>query len=238
MRKLIYIICLAFLVFGCSRSSVDNGDGGEDIENPDENPNPDSPLAVTLVFPHEDSLCNEGTDLTPTESTVFFEWQASDKAENYVVYIKNILTGDVIQRQTTNDKVPVVINRATPYSWYVESSDGTKSEKSATWKFFNAGPGVQTYAPFPATINAPAMAASINGGNVTLQWTGSDVDNDIVGYDIYLGTNNNPDIHTSDVTTNELSVSVTSGTIYYWKVVTKDAVGNTSDSDVFQFKVL
>ncbi|GAA3589345.1 hypothetical protein Q4Q39_14610 [Flavivirga amylovorans] len=238
MRPLVYILCLAFLTLGCSKSSDDGVDEGQNPENPDGNPNQGAELAVNLVFPHKDGLCNLGTDITPTQSTVLFEWQASDIAENYTIVIEDLTTGTIIQAETTEDKVPVTINRATPHAWYVESSSGSKSEKSDTWKFFNAGPGVQTYAPFPAVLDAPAMALSISTASVTLQWTGSDVDDDIVGYDVYLGTSNNPSIHASDLTANELNVSVTSGTVYYWKIVTKDEVGNASDSDIFQFRVL
>ena len=98
---------------------------------------------------------------------------------------------------------------------------------------------MQSYTPFPAAIVAPSMAQSIaNTNSVTLKWTGSDVDDDIVGYDVYFGTQANPSIHDSDITANEANVSVTTGTIYYWKVITKDQEGNTSDSGLYQFKVL
>ncbi|MEW4922983.1 hypothetical protein [Algibacter sp. 2305UL17-15] len=235
MRKLIYSLYFVVCCFGCSGNSSDDINSEE---NPDGTPNPESPLIVNLQFPHEDGLCNLGTNFTPTQSTVFFEWEASTIAESYTIYIVNLIDGTSIQESTAEDKIGIVISRATPYSWYVESTAGSKTEKSDTWKFYNAGPGVETYAPFPATITAPAMASAVNGPNVTLQWTGSDVDDDIVGYDVYLGTSNNPDVHTSNVTASELSVSVTSGAIYYWKVVTKDAVGNTSESGIFQFRVL
>jgi hypothetical protein len=33
------------------------------------------------------------------------------------------------------------------------------------------------------------------------------------------------------------NVSVTSKNTYYWKIVTKDSQGNSSDSDIFVFKV-
>lgn len=236
MKRLIYIFCVSIFVFGCgSPSPVNEGSEGE---NPDGGPNEIDKLTVNLQFPHKDELCNTGTDITPTQSTVVFEWEASDIAESYTIFVTNLVDGSTIQQDSNEDKIGVVLNRATPYSWYVISKAGAKTAESETWKFYNAGEGVETYAPFPATIDAPAMAASVNPGTVRLRWTGSDVDNDIVGYDVYLGTNNNPDINTTDVTTSELNVSVTTGTIYYWKIVTKDAVGNTSESGVFQFRVL
>lgn len=237
MKKIIYIICLGFLVFACSNSSDNENPNGE---NPDENDNPaqNDELTVNLQFPHKDGLCNIGADITPTQSTVFFEWEASAIAESYTIFVTNLVNGVTIQEESSEDKIGIVLNRATPYSWYVVSKSGTKTAESETWKFFNAGEGVENYVPFPATINAPSMAATVNAGTINLQWTGSDVDNDIVGYDIYLGTTNNPEIHASDISTSELQISVTSGTIYYWKVVTKDFVGNTSESDIYQFLVV
>ena len=29
MKRIVYIFCLAFLIFGCSKSSTNEGDGGE-----------------------------------------------------------------------------------------------------------------------------------------------------------------------------------------------------------------
>lgn len=236
MKKLIFIVCFAILGVACSSSdSIEEGANGE---NPDENENQAPELKVNLQFPHEDGLCNVGTNITPTQSTVVFEWEASTIAEGYTITVTNLISGNTIVDETTEDKIGIVLNRATPYSWFVASKAGARTENSDVWKFYNAGPGVQTYAPFPATLNAPNMAASVNAGNVTLLWTGSDVDDDIAGYDVYFGTSNNPSIHASDVSASQLQVSVASGTIYYWKIVTKDATGNTSESGTFQFRVL
>ncbi|SEQ57281.1 hypothetical protein SAMN05421824_2011 [Hyunsoonleella jejuensis] len=235
MKRLIYLFSFSFLVFTCSNpSTIDPDPNSLDPQDP----TLINKLTVSLQFPHKDELCNTGINVTLTHSTVFFEWEASDIAESYTIFVTNLVDGNTIQEDYTEDKIGIVLDRATPYSWYVISKAGTKTAESETWKFYNAGDGVETYAPFPATIDAPAMAASVSPGTVTLKWTGSDVDNDIVGYDVYLGTTNNPDIHANNVTTSTLDVSVSSGTIYYWKVVTKDAIGNTSESGVFQFRVL
>lgn len=235
MKHFIYILCLGFLVFGCSKSSVD--DGNTEGENPDGTENEGTNGSVSLYFPQENMLCNEGTNLTPTESTVYFEWKAND-SDNYKITIENLSTGNIIERETTADIIPIAIQRATAYKWFVESIKGSVTLKSATWQFYNAGPGVQSYAPFPANIVAPNMAENLpNTTTVNLKWTGSDVDDDIVGYDVYFGTNTTPALFSSDLSATELSVTVASG-IYYWKIITKDSLGNTSDSGVYQFKVL
>ncbi|MCF7560244.1 hypothetical protein L3X39_06295 [Sabulilitoribacter multivorans] len=236
MKHVLVIICLGFLVFGCSKSSVD--DTNPDGENPGDGGIDVTDKAVALYFPQKNMLCNEGTNLTPTESTVFFEWRAND-SENYKITIENLSTGEIIQDETTTDIIPIVIKRATAYKWFVESTKGGTAHKSEVWQFYNAGPGVQSYAPFPAVIVAPNMAESLpTTSSVTLQWTADDVDDDIVGYDIYFSTDATPSIFSADVAATELNVSTASNTIYYWKVITKDSFGNTSDSGIHQFKVL
>lgn len=235
MRQTLYIICLAFFILGCSQSSNDKIEGGE---NPTNTGNEGTDLGVKLFFPQENMLCNEGTKLTPTESTVFFEWQANN-SDNYKIVIENLLTGTIIEQETPEDIIPIVIQRATAYSWYVETKSGGKTEQSATWQFYNAGPGISSYSPFPAVIITPKMAQSLSAtASVSLQWNSNDVDDDIVGYDVYFGTTEFPDLFASDISATEFNASVVSGTIYFWKIITKDSLGNTSDSGVFQFRVL
>lgn len=243
MRQVFYIMCLAFLIFGCSKSDGGNGDTldpGEEVQNPDDETT-DSSIAVKLVFPYEDSLCNEGINLTQTESTVFFEWEANKEANGYTLIIENLSTGEVTTTKTTLIKIAVVINRSTPYEWYVVSGSDDlliEDEKSETWQFYNAAPGIEFYAPFPAVINSPAMAVTLpTTTEVVLNWTGSDVDNDIATYDVYFGTEKLPAIYSSDVTASQLGVNVVANTIYYWKIITKDEEGNSSDSGIHQFKV-
>ncbi|MBC2846051.1 hypothetical protein [Winogradskyella flava] len=231
MKKLVYICLSMVLVFGC-RDTTDDGPIG--------NPNgaQDPPEGVLLVFPYQDTLCNEGENPTPTQSTVFFEWVPNDNAESYTLTIENLNSGNITEYQTSEFIFPVTIDRAVPFRWFVTYDLQGETKESAVWNFYNAGPGVQTYPPFPAEIISPNMAQNLPNTNaIVLQWEGNDVDNDIVSYDIYFGTDNAPSLNTSDSTAEQLTVSVTPGTIYYWEVVTKDAEGNSSESGVYQFRI-
>jgi len=230
MKKIVFLFSLVLCVFGCK----DTTDDGPIISE-----GQDMPIGVQLIFPFEDSLCNEGTNLTPSESTVYFEWAANDNAEIYILNIENLTTGDVTQYETVDFILPVTIPRAFPFRWFVTYNFQNETRESAAWNFYNAGPGVQTYAPFPAEIIYPSMAQTIPATNsVSLEWSGSDVDDDIVSYDLYFGTNNPPTINTSNISSNQLAVAVTPSNVYYWEVVTKDAAGNSSESGIYQFKVL
>ena len=226
MKKLLLLICLPIFIQSCSDESL-----------------AESPTMAKLIFPFENSLCNEGTNITPTESTVLFEWEEGVFTDNYELILKNIDSGVETSYLTSNTEIPIVLSRGSPYEWYIISTSNSVSEsaQSSTWRFYNAGDATESYAPFPAEILSPAMAETLTTSaiTITLDWNGSDIDNDIIGYDVYFGTSTTPSILLSDLNESILNnVSIASNTIYYWKIITKDSRGNSSDSGVFQFKIL
>ncbi len=206
--------------------------------------NPSPPRPASLLTPLQNSVCTSGNVISNTQSEVTFTWQAAMYADSYELHITDLLTEMALPVQTTaSTKLNVTLSRAAPYSWFVvsRSSRISTTANSDTWKFYNSGPGVVNYAPFPADITSPAFGVGISAmnGMVNLEWIGSDVNNDIAGYDVYFGTTNTPPLLKSGVTAMFLNnVAVTSGTTYYWKVITKDQQGNTSDSGVYQFSVM
>ena len=113
--------------------------------------------------------------------------------------------------------------------------------ESDKWKFYNAGQGTITYAPFPVEITSPTFGQNItaSSGTINLTWKGSSVNpGTITGYDVYFGTTNNPPVLKNAVTDMFINgVPVASKTTYYWKVITWDIDGNSSDSGVTQFTV-
>lgn len=224
MKKLSIIITLAVLITGCI---------------PGNNPEP-APGKATLIAPAKDEICTVGNIVSPTESTVTLQWKEADNTESYEVTVKNLESGLKTTETTTNTQLPVTLTRGTPYSWNVisKSTKSTETATSDTWKFYNAGPAVTSYAPFPADILVPSPGQVITAsGSVTLRWSGSDPDNDLVSYDVYFGTTAQPPLLKSGLTDQNLDVVTKSGDTYYWKIITFDAKGNQSDSGVFQFKV-
>ena len=84
---------------------------------------------------------------------------------------------------------------------------------------------------------SPQSGASVNEGVVNLQWEATDIDNDIASYTIYLDTVNPPANEIGSTSNTNTNSTVTSGEVYYWKVVTIDQNGNTSNSQIFEFSV-
>jgi hypothetical protein len=200
------------------------------------------PVKADLVFPLKNQACIDATAIDQTHSTIEFNWNSSANTDNYHLVITDLNTGTDTTKATDRTILQVTLKRNTPYSWYVISKSSRVSEtaKSDVWKFYNPGPGAESYSPYPAELVYPSIGAQVKAvnGKITLAWNGSDADADITGYDVYLGTGTSPVLLKSNLTVTQLAdVNVSADTTYYWKVVTKDSNGNKSDSGTYQFRV-
>ncbi|CAM3353095.1 hypothetical protein [Zobellia roscoffensis] len=198
------------------------------------------PGSVSLVFPENNSECTEGDTVNDQQSAITFQWQTSENADSYEVNVKNLENGDAQVTESLSNEATLTLNSNTPYEWYVTTSseDSETAPKSATWKFYNAGEGVVNYAPFPAEALYPSRGGTISvNTSVALEWKGDDVDNDIVEFEVFFGTEANPTVSIGSTTENAITANVISGQTYYWQVKTEDAIGNTSISEIFNFKV-
>ncbi len=218
-------------------SLISCGGGGGGGESNGENP-----TAALLISPINNSECLSGENISDTQSRVTFEWNPSDHTDSYSVYVKNLNTQQTMQHEAgANTTLGITLLKSTPFSWWVvsKSANSTVPATSEKRKFYNAGDGVVNYAPFPAEAVAPGNSSSVPGPKVNFQWNGSDVDNDVIEYKLYLDTNSNPTTLKGSTSLETLTdIPVSGNTTYYWKVVTRDQAGNTSDSPVFQFKTL
>ena len=215
------------LLFSCSKDSP-----------------PKPPEAALLVFPEQNSECTTGVDINDQTSQVEFRWQEAKFTDSYELIVTNVNTGETQSVTTTALSALRPLQKGALHRWNIR----TRNEKtenivdSATWFFYNAG-SETSYAPFPAEIIAPLSGASVVrdiNNEITLEWSGADIDNDLVGYEIYLDTANPPTtlVASPSVSLNNVSIGVERDTVYYWKVISRDREGNTSDSGVYSFRVL
>lgn len=199
------------------------------------------PTPAKLSSPVKDEVCLDGISVNNTQSEVKFEWEASQHVDSYSLVLTNLKSNQTTNYSTTKETQNVTLIKGYPYSWYVVSKSNKLNEpaQSETWKFYLAGEGIVSYAPFPADAVFPEMGSSITATNSTLSlsWKGSHVDNDIVGYEVFYDTVN-PPLASMGITTEQLiNVGATSGNSYYWQVITRDGKGNSSTSGIFQFKI-
>ena len=225
--RIVFILLFGILLMGCKKKS-----------------SPKSPEIAQLVFPNKSSECTTGNDLNENTSEVEFKWMASDHTETYELKVTNLNSNvtQTINTKALSAKLPIA--KGEPFEWFVRSKNTKVVDiaTSETWRFYNAGQEA-SYAPFPAEGVHPKSGASVFkdiNNEVTLEWFGDDIENDIESYELYFSTDSPPETFIEAFTANKNSknVTVASSTTYYWKVITIDRQGHKSDSGTFLFKVL
>jgi len=259
MKPIFLFITSFFLIISCGGSSSDGDTTPIDDSPINDNPLPsdgDSPTVnipsvAILEFPNNNEICTEAKDLTlQNTNTITFRWKGNASATNSINYevILNDKDNNTERRLTTTQSSANVIfdidglRPGGEYKWQViASKEGSdQNASSPEWTFFNAGIAEESYAPKPAIPVSPrrneVLASSTT--SVTLEWIGNDQDNDIKEYDILFGTLNG--VQTSETVQNNNTskiVPVATGTIYSWRIITRDELGNTSSSALFKFAV-
>ena len=224
MKKLLYI-----LVIGLIASSCGGGGGDEKTTN-------STPTVPTLVYPTDNLLC--------IDNSVEFKWNASTDADGETItYQLQVATDSDFTSiahtlTTTSLTQTVALDEGVAYYFRVKATDtnSASSEYSSVNQFYTEGVGVTNYLPFTPTLVSPAISAVVQTSSVTLSWTASDVDNDVLTYDVYFGEVTPP---TEQVATSQsattLDVSLDSSKTYYWNVVVKDSNGGEAIGQVWKF---
>lgn len=228
IKQNILYTCLFLTLIACDGSVEPN----DEILNPE---------ATTLIFPENNTECNTGVEVNDKLSTVNFQWSAAENTDTYEVIIKELDTNTEVRAEAVTNEVDIIIKKDIAYQWQVvsKSNMNDKTASSEIWKFYNSGDGTINHAPFPADIVQPGIGSSLDSKltTISLEWTGSDADNDIKGYEVYFETVNPPTNSLSITTDSNIEVNVSSGNTYHWVVKTIDEANNTSESKVFWFKV-
>jgi len=228
LATIFFLFLISLLTIACGGSK----------DNPDDQIEPiiESPEPALLIFPVKDEECNEGIIVSELQSKVTFEWNKAKNTDSYAIALKNLNTLETEEINTKNTSKEITLNRSTPYAWKIISR-GNKTDETAesdTWNLYNAGSGYENYAPFPARLISPLLNSQ-TATEITLTWEGTDIDNDIKNYSVYLDTTISPTSLLETTEENFLDITLQPSTLYYWKVVIEDQRGNTSSSEIYSF---
>src|SRR6056300_2076740 len=207
-------------------------------------PVPVDPGVAILLSPANDQTCLDGSSINDTQSNVDFSWSAATDALSYEVVVTNLLAQSTQTFTSSTNQTTIALTKAEPYSWIVRSigEEGSIPTESTQWKFYLAGNATVNYAPFPAELISPRSGANVTpdiNNLINLNWTASDVDQDLIRFEVYLDqtdatTLNNEIEYASQETIVE--VEVENNKTYYWKIIAIDANGNQSSSGVYAFR--
>lgn len=249
MRRISHYSTYTFLVLALmlSCSSGGDGDGISVAPTPTPTPTPPpvtvpAPSSAALSLPENNKVCETGTDVSDTQSTVLFQWAAATNATVYDLRITNTDTqGISVVNNIDGTERSVTLEKGMPYSWQVISkATGTnETAQSPTWKFYLAGDGVENYAPFPTELISPASGATVSvseDGKISLSWSGEDPDGDALTYTVYMDqVDGLQEPVASSITETSLEVSAEKDTVYYWRVKSSDGE-NSAFSQIYAFR--
>jgi len=214
-------IVIAVLLCTCSKPSI--------LE-------PDSALLTT---PENSNTCVP-LSTTATQGVINFGWEEAQNTDSYEVFVRNSITQTEQKKSAELTSTTFTLDRGAPYSWWVVSSSDASAvdTKSKVWSFYLEGIQQETFLPFSAQLNNPQdeQEVMLSSGEINLQWTGSDLDNDIEYYQVYIGTDA---AQMSLVQDNQITSSYSAlldvGQTYFWQIVTIDQRGNKSQSAIQSF---
>ncbi|MGY5355619.1 hypothetical protein [Wenyingzhuangia sp. IMCC45467] len=228
MKYYIYLFTFCMIsLFSCS------SDEEETITIPDGNIAPDIPL---LVYPSNNLVC--------IENVLKFQWSPVIDPEgslvNYEIQIArdNIFTEIVSTLKTSNTTLDISLFRGVMYYWRVKAIDDEKasSDYSEVYNFYTEDEGELNYLPFAPTLIFPENNSELIEDSVTLNWSAEDADDDVLVYDIYLGTDKaDLQIIAENLSEVKYDAVLNTKTSYYWKVVAKDGKGGSTISQVWSF---
>lgn len=202
-------------------------------------PIPD-PVAAELQFPRDNLSCLYVT-IDDASANVIFQWILADHTDSYSLEVENSETGQTYRQSTDGNQITLNLRRGYPYRWKVTSTSEASAvaTDSETRRFYLERQQQANHIPFPATLLSPAVNETITltNGQYTFRWRGLDLDNDISHYSMRLGTQQDSlNTVAENISLNQYEHSLEQGTIYYWQIITHDASGNTSQSQIGQFQ--
>ncbi|MBR4329656.1 MAG: hypothetical protein IKP71_07360 [Candidatus Riflebacteria bacterium] len=180
------------------------------------------------------------------DSHVTFSWSGGDPDGDPVIYKIYLATASTwVPSDPTNLTIIHTTNllkydyyglaRGAVYQWQIIATDKAGAQTAGPiWQFSTVEP--ENNIPTYASITEPQDGASEISVSQKLRWTAYDEDGDTLYYDVYFGTDPNPEL----VSASQPSQIYDPGTLlnatkYYWRVVVSDGRVANPRSDIWSF---
>lgn len=228
-----------FLFIGfvaCSKSGNDDPVLPPSSPTPPEETKNTAPGIPILGYPEDSQLC--------VEDPIGFQWSSvTDPDGDPISYKIEIATDETFATlletaTTTQNSVSLSLEAGLQFNWRVRAFDtnGNESPFSDSWQFITETPGVQNHLPFSPELVSPDLYTLVSGPTVVLEWNTSDVDGDILEYEIFFGTSNPPNQVEAGILEKSLEVVIQPGNTYYWQIIARDSKGGVAIGQTWNFK--
>jgi hypothetical protein len=168
---------------------------------------------------------------------ITFGWQGGDAdghAVTYDVHLDTTTTPGLVASGLTARAYTDTLAFGKRYYWRIVARDAAGAETSgAMWTFTTRAENLP-----PATPSGPFPANNAVNRLVTtaLSWQCSDPDGDALAYDVYLGTETPPVLHTAGFTMRSFFPGpLEASTRYYWRIVARDSRGLEASGPIWTF---
>ena len=166
-------------------------------------------------------------------------WSASDydgDLADFDVYLGTSASPPLVASHvpTMTYQPAAALNEVAQYYWKIVARDAAGRETSGpVWQFttrpFNSPPTAPT-------IVQPEAGAVVAPQSVRLEWHSSDIDNEALRYDLYLGTSTPPPLYLANSASPlEVIDALTPEQTYYWRVVVRDTYGHVVPGEISYF---
>jgi streptogramin lyase len=165
-------------------------------------------------------------------SSLELSWSGTGK--HYDVYLGTTTNPPLVAHDLTVPHYhPSRLTPGAQYYWRVASLAMIGGTDGPLWSFTTA-PGVP---PVPPSQPVPADGASVALDQLDLTWSEPvPADTDTLTFNVFFGTDTDPQMVASDVAERSYLVSVFAGYTYYWRVEATNRDGLASSSPTWHFK--
>ncbi len=195
-----------------------------------------APGVPALVFPINNLIC--------TSVDLEFSWnEVIDNEGDSVRYVIDLARdsnfNDIAFTVTTTSTASTfTLEKGVRYYWRASAidSEDNASTYSPTQSFYTEPEATVNSLPAVPELMSPQQGSRLLATTVSLEWNASDSDDDVLSYDLYFGDTNPPVLFAAGIDVTTMGVSISSGKVYYWRIVARDPHQSATISSVWNFR--
>src|SRR5581483_4916831 len=192
-----------------------------------------APMWITwggCSVPSATTLSSPANGATGVATSATLSWAAASGATSYDVYFGTAASPAFYQNTTATSLAVSALANSTTYYWRVVAKNACGSAASSATNSFTTVASCTL--PAAATLGSPSNGATGVATSTSLSWSAA---SGATSYDVYFGTASSPAFYQNTTATSLAVSALANNTVYYWRVVAKNACGSAASSATSSF---